>query len=303
MTRVTITEVGPRDGLQNLPGTIDSRQRAKLVERLAATGLPCIEAGSFVSARAVPAMQGSDDVFLTISRQKGTCYMALVPNLQGAERALECRADRLAVFTAASQTFCQKNIGCSIAESLGRFDLVFETAAAANVPVRAYISCVSGCPYEGEVALTGVSRLAATLLEMGADEICLADTTGVGNPQHTRRLIQQVAEQVPIGQIALHMHDTFGTGLLNSWAGFLEGVRSFDASIAGLGGCPYAPGASGNLASEDLVHLMHSMGIETGIDLDALCLLAQEICQDWGLENQSRAGRAHVSRRISDATG
>ncbi len=303
LTRIQITEVGPRDGLQNLPEATDIAFRTWLIEQLAETGLRRIEAGSFVSARAVPAMVGSDEVFENLQRTPGTSYMALVPNRRGAEAAISCRADRLALFTAASESFCQRNTGCSIEQSLERFAAVFSLANQKTIPVRAYISCVSGCPYEGDVSMHQVAELARLLHQMGADEVCLADTTGVGNPEHTRKLVQLVAQQVPVEQLALHMHDTYGSGLLNCWAGYLEGVRSFDSSIAGLGGCPYAPGASGNLATEDLVHLLHRMGLETGVDLSALTRLGNQACQRLGLKNASRVGLALAKSSSNYAPG
>lgn len=296
MDSLLITEVGPRDGLQNLSQPVSLELRTWLVDALSQLGLARIEAGSFVSQKAVPCMAGSDKLFQAIQRHSDTAYMALVPNLRGAETALTCGADRLAVFTAASETFCQKNIGCSISQSLERFNPVFELAGAHSVPVRAYISCVSGCPYEGSVNLSVIGELAANLYRMGADEICLADTTGVGNPAHTQTLVEATAARVGLENLALHMHDTYGTGLVNCWAGYRAGIRSFDTSIAGLGGCPFAPGAAGNLATEDLLYLFHQCGIDTGIDLYALAQLGIDLCQKLELPNRSRCGKLLTNR-------
>ncbi|MEO1137596.1 MAG: hydroxymethylglutaryl-CoA lyase, partial [Pseudomonadota bacterium] len=247
---ITLVEVGPRDGLQNEKQVIDVETKVALIERLADAGFKNVEGGAFVSPKWVPQMAASDEVMQTIKRLEGVSYPVLTPNMKGYEGARSVNADTVAVFGAASESFSQKNINCSIEESLARFKPVIDAAKADGVRVRGYVSCVLGCPYEGAIAPNAVAPVAAALYEMGCYEISLGDTIGVGTPEETRALIRTVAKAVPINALAGHFHDTYGQALANIWAAIDEGVRVFDASVSGLGGCPYAKGASGNVASE-----------------------------------------------------
>lgn len=290
--RVRLVEVGPRDGLQNETHPVSVVQRMQLVDRLAATGLVHIEAGSFVSPRWVPQMADSAEVFHGIQRRPGVRYSSLVPNLQGMEAAVAAAVTEVAVFASASEGFSQRNINCSISESLQRFVPVMALAAERDIPVRGYISCVLGCPYDGEVAPEQVAAVSAELLAMGCYEVSLGDTIGVGVASATRQLIEVVGGRVPRAQLAGHFHDTYGQALSNIYAALLEGISVFDSSVAGLGGCPYAPGASGNVASEDVLYMLQGMGINTGVDLDQLVAAGKWICELLGRENGSRVGRA-----------
>lgn len=267
---VRLYEVGPRDGLQNEPGVLPTEAKIALIGRLAAAGLREIEVTSFVSPRWIPALADAEAVAKGIERREGIRFGALVPNLEGWARFLGAELDVAAVFVSASETHNRRNVNCSVAESLARFEPVIEAARTAGKSVRAYVSTVCGCPYEGPVAVAAVVRLAGALAALGADEISLGDTIGVGYPRQVRELVSAVAEALPLSRIALHAHDTFGRAVANVEAAFEAGVRSFDASVGGLGGCPYAPGASGNLATEDVVDLFERSGIATGIDLDLL---------------------------------
>lgn len=267
---ITLVEVGPRDGLQNEAQIIDVATKVELIERLANSGFKNVEGGAFVSPKWVPQMAASDEVMATIKRAKGVSYPVLTPNRKGYEGARAAKADTVAVFGAASESFSQKNINCSIAESLERFKPVIEAAKADGVNVRGYVSCVLGCPYEGKITPEQVVPVARTLYEMGCYEISLGDTIGVGTPEETRALIRAVSGEVPVAALAGHFHDTYGQALANIWAAIGEGVTVFDCSVSGLGGCPYAKGASGNVASEDVVYSLARSGYETGVDLDAL---------------------------------
>lgn len=267
---IAIVEVGPRDGLQNEKQIVGVEAKVDLVERLAAAGLPCVEAGAFVSPKWVPQMAATDEVMARIRRLPGVSYPVLTPNLKGYEAARAAKADTVAVFGAASESFSQKNINCGVAESLERFRPVVEAAKADGVRVRGYVSCVLGCPYEGKIAIADVARVAKALYEMGCYEISLGDTIGVGSPRETRALIRALAGDIPVGALAGHYHDTYGQALSNIWASIEEGVRTFDSSVSGLGGCPYANGASGNVATEDVVYSLEKSGLKTGADLDAL---------------------------------
>lgn len=267
---VVLTEVGPRDGLQNEPGVVATADKLALVSRLAAAGLREIEVTSFVSPRWIPALADADAVAKGVPRRPGVRYGALVPNLQGWERFQAAGLDVAAVFVSASETHNRRNVNCSVAESLERFRPVLDAARAAGRATRAYVSTVCGCPYEGAVAESAVVRLARELVGLGVDQISLGDTIGVGHPAQVRALVRAVASEVPMARIALHMHDTWGRALANVQAAFEEGVRTFDASLGGLGGCPYAPGASGNVATEDVVDLFEHADVATGVDLDAL---------------------------------
>lgn len=289
---VRLVEVGPRDGLQNEARPITLAQRVELVDRLSAAGLSHIEAGSFVSPRWVPQMADSAAVFDGIQRRPGVHYSALVPNLLGMQAAITAGATEVAVFASASEGFSQRNINCSINESLQRFAPVMALAAEQGMAVRGYLSCVLGCPYDGPVAPKQVAAVSAELLAMGCYEISLGDTIGVGVASATRQLIEVVGQRVPRKQLAGHFHDTYGQALSNIYAALLEGVSVFDSSVAGLGGCPYAKGASGNVASEDVLYMLSGMGISTGVDLEQLVATGQWICRLLGRENGSRVGRA-----------
>ncbi|NLY59113.1 MAG: hydroxymethylglutaryl-CoA lyase [Gammaproteobacteria bacterium] len=289
---VRLVEVGPRDGLQNEARPITLAQRMELVDRLSAAGLNHIETGSFVSPRWVPQMADSAAVFDGIQRRPGVCYSALVPNLQGMQAAIAAGATEVAVFASASEGFSQRNINCSINESLQRFAPVMALAAEQGMAVRGYLSCVLGCPYDGPVAPEQVAAVSAELLAMGCYEISLGDTIGVGVASATRQLIEVVSQKVPRDQLAGHFHDTYGQALSNIYAALLEGVSVFDSSVAGLGGCPYAKGASGNVASEDVLYMLSGMGISTGVDLEQLVATGQWVCRLLERENGSRVGRA-----------
>jgi len=290
--RVRIVEVGARDGLQNEPGELPTRIKLELIERLADAGLPAVEATAFVSPKWIPQMADHTEVLEGIRRKPGVAYPVLTPNLKGFEAALAAGATEVAIFGAASEAFSKKNINCSIAESLERFAKVAEAARAANVKLRGYVSCVIGCPYEGDIAPQAVARVAQALHDMGCYEVSLGDTIGVGTPGKTQAMIEACAQQLPIAQLAGHYHDTYGQALANIYASLELGMATFDASIAGLGGCPYAAGASGNVATEDVVYLLHGLGIETGVDLDRLAETGRWICGELGRESSSKVGRA-----------
>lgn len=294
--QVRIVEVGPRDGLQNESRPVPFSVKIKLIDKLSEAGLQHIEAGAFVSPKWVPQMADSALVLEGLRRTPGVVYSALVPNTQGLEAALRARAGEVAIFASASETFSQRNIHCSIAESLARFEPVLQAARHAGLRVRGYVSCVLGCPYEGRVAPSAVARVAHALYTGGCYEISLGDTIGTGTPRQTRELIAEVVSALPIGALAGHFHDTYGQALANVYAALEAGVRVFDASISGLGGCPYAPGASGNLATEDLWYMLDGMGYATGIRVDALLDAGAYICGHLGIESHSRAARALRAR-------
>ena len=289
---VRIVEVAPRDGLQNEAAMVATADKIALVDRLSATGLRSIEATSFVSARWVPQLADAAGVMAGISRRPGIGYPVLVPNLQGYERARAAGADEVAVFTAASEAFNRKNINASIDESIERFGPVLARARADGIRVRGYVSTVLGCPYQGEVPLADVVRVASRLHAMGCYEVSLGDTIGVGTPRQARRMLLAVAAEVPMHALAVHFHDTWGQALANVAACVEAGVRVADAAVAGTGGCPYARGASGNLASEDLVYMLHGMGLETGVDLQALAETGRWLAALLGRATGSKAGRA-----------
>lgn len=293
--RVRIVEVGPRDGLQNESAVVPLDVKIELIERLAAAGLPAVEAGAFVSPKWVPQMADSDGVLRRIRRLPGVAYPVLVPNLKGLEAAVAAGAEEVAVFGAASESFSQRNINCSIAESLERFRPVVDAALAGGVRVRGYVSCVLGCPYEGAVPPARVAEVAASLAAMGCYEVSLGDTIGVGTPAGARAMVEAVAGVVPVERLALHFHDTYGQALANIFACLNAGVAVLDSSVAGLGGCPYAKGATGNVATEDVVYMLHGLGIGTGIDLSALAGIGAWISDRLGRPNASRAGRALVA--------
>ncbi|GAB1148672.1 hydroxymethylglutaryl-CoA lyase [Shewanella algae] len=289
--KVSLFEVGPRDGLQN-ETSVSTQAKIALIEALADAGVKRIEAASFVSPKWVPQMADSGEVLRGISRRAGVCYSALTPNLKGLELALAAGADEVAVFAAASEGFSQKNINCSIDESIARFEPLLSRAKEQGIRVRGYVSCVLGCPYDGEIAPAEVARVADILHQLGCYEISLGDTIGVGTPLKARKMVETVAERVPVERLALHFHDTYGQALANILACLETGVSVIDTSVAGLGGCPYAKGASGNLASEDLVYMLHGMGIDTGIDLNKLAQAGRQISQQLGRQTGSKVARA-----------
>jgi hydroxymethylglutaryl-CoA lyase len=289
---VTIVEVGPRDGLQNEAVPVPVADKVALIEALAEAGLPVVEAGAFVSPRWVPQMAGSEEVLRAVRRKPGVRYPVLVPNLKGLEAALAAGAEEIAVFGAASESFSQKNINCSVAESLERFRPVAEAALAKGVRVRGYVSCVLGCPYEGEIAPAAVARVAMALHAMGCFEISLGDTIGTGTPRKTADMLAAVTADLPVTALAMHAHDTYGQALANVLTALELGVRVVDSSVAGLGGCPYAKGASGNLATEDLVYMLDGMGVRTGVALDRAITAGRRICAVLGKETRSKVALA-----------
>ena len=290
---VRIVEVSPRDGLQNEKTMVSTADKIELVNRLSACGLHTVEAASFVSPKWVPQMADAAEVYAGIDKKAGVAYPVLVPNLQGYERARAVGVQEIAVFTAASEAFNQKNINASIAESLARFAPVMEAARADGVRVRGYVSTVLGCPYQGEVPLSDVVRVAKDLHAMGCYEISLGDTIGVGTPAKARAMLQAVASELPMDSLAIHFHDTYGQALANILACLEDGVAVVDAAVAGTGGCPYAAGASGNVASEDVAYMLHGMGIETGIDFTKLVQTGVWLAARLGRETGSKAGRAY----------
>lgn len=289
---VRIVEVGPRDGLQNEPATVPTETKIAFIDRLSATGLPAIEATAFVSPRWVPQMADNAEVMAGITRRPGVAYPVLVPNTKGFEAARQAGATEIAVFAAASESFSQKNINCSIAESLERFAPVMEAAEQHGIRVRGYISCVLGCPYEGDMAPRAVAEVAARLFDMGCYEISLGDTIGVGTPARARALIDTVAGKVPRERLAGHFHDTYGQALANILACLQAGIAVFDSSVAGLGGCPYARGASGNVATEDVLYMLSGLGIETGVDLEAVIDTGRFISDALGRRPASKVSLA-----------
>ncbi len=289
---VRIVEVGPRDGLQNEKNAITTADKIALIDRLSATGLRTVEATSFVSPKWVPQLADAADVFAGIARKPGVRYPVLVPNLQGYERARAVGVEEVAVFTAASEAFNQKNINASIDESIERFRPVLERARIDNVAVRGYVSTVLGCPYQGNVPVADVVRIAKRLHALGCYEISLGDTIGIGTPDKARNMLKAVAGEVPMHALAIHFHDTYGQALANILACLEEGVAVVDSAVSGAGGCPYAKGASGNVASEDVVYMLHGLGIDTGIDLGKLAETGRWLAALLGRETGSKAGKA-----------
>jgi isopropylmalate/homocitrate/citramalate synthase len=290
--RVKMVEVGPRDGLQNEKETVATAVKVELIDRLAEAGLSVIEAGAFVSPRWVPQMADSAEVLARIARKPGVSYPVLVPNMKGFEAARRAGAEEVAVFGAASESFTQRNINCSIAESLERFIPVAEAAKAAGLRLRGYVSCVLGCPYEGEIALGAVADVAGRLFEQGCAEISLGDTIGVGTPARARAMVEAVGARVPVERLAVHFHDTYGQALANILACLEAGVATVDSSVAGLGGCPYAKGAAGNVASEDVLYMLDGLGIETGVDLAKLAAAGRMICERLNRPPASKVAQA-----------
>ncbi len=296
--KVKIVEVGPRDGLQNEKQVVPTEIKIELIERLADAGLRAIEATSFVSPKWVPQMGDNAAVMQGIKRHPAAVYPVLTPNLQGFDAAVQAGATEVAIFAAASETFSQKNINCSIAESLKRFEPILSAASALEIPVRGYVSCVAGCPYEGAIAPEQAAGVAKSLFAMGCYEVSLGDTIGVGNPATIQRMIEACTRHVPIARLAGHYHDTYGMAIANIYASLEMGMAVFDSSVAGLGGCPYAQGASGNVATEDVVYLMYGLGIETGIDLAKLAAIGDWISSAINRPNGARAGRAICARTV-----
>ena len=294
---VTIVEVGPRDGLQNEKQILPAATKIELINRLANCAVPVIEAGSFVSPKWVPQMADTESVLTGLTPLPDTRYPVLVPNLTGFERAIKAGAKEIAVFTAASESFTRRNINCSIAESITRLEQVTELAKASGIRVRGYVSCVLGCPYEGEIEATAVAAVCDQLMQLGCDEISLGDTIGVGTPAVANALVKTVSSVVPIEQLAVHFHDTYGQALANILACLDEGIRIIDSSVSGLGGCPYAKGASGNVASEDVVYMLHGLGFATGIDLNTLAKTGDWISKQLQRPNNSKAGVALITSK------
>ncbi|MBU3069341.1 hydroxymethylglutaryl-CoA lyase [Aestuariicella sp. G3-2] len=294
---VRIVEVGPRDGLQNEKQPIDAATKISLIERLADSGIVHIESGSFVNPKWVPQMAGSDEILSDVQRKDGVVYSALTPNIQGFGRAVLANTDEVAIFTAASESFTQKNINCSIAESIKRFEPIMEEAKSRNMKVRCYVSTALGCPYEGYVDPVKVAEIARQLYDMGCYEVSISDTTGVATPASTQRVLEECLKLIPLENLAVHMHDTYGQALANILMALQMGISVVDSSVAGLGGCPYAKGASGNVATEDVVYMLNGMGIETGIDLEKLIQAGDYICQHLNRDNGSKVAKAWLSKQ------
>lgn len=293
---VTVVEVGPRDGLQNEPRPVATAVKIALIDRLGAAGLSVIEAGSFVSPQRVPQMADTAAVLAGIRPRAGARFPVLVPNVEGLRRAMAAGAGEVAVFAAASESFSRRNLNCSIEGSLERYAQVCAAAAAASVPVRGYVSCVLGCPYEGDVLASAVAEVAAALQAMGCFEVSLGDTIGTGTPARAAAIVQAVAERVPLAALAVHFHDTYGQALANILACLETGIAVVDASVSGLGGCPFAPGAAGNVATEDVVYMLDGLGVHSGVDLAGLAQAGRFICQALGREPASKAAQALAAR-------
>ncbi|KAJ2557178.1 hypothetical protein EV175_001502 [Coemansia sp. RSA 1933] len=293
---VKIVEVGPRDGLQNEKALIPTDTKVSLINRLADAGLSVVEATSFVSPKWVPQMGDAKQVMAEISRKPGVSYPVLTPNLKGLEAAIAAGAEEVAIFGAASESFSQKNINCSIAESIKRFEQVADAAKGAGLRIRGYVSCVAGCPYEGKIDPKAVASVAKDLSDLGCYEISLGDTIGVGRPREIQSMIDAVARYVPISQLAIHCHDTYGQALANIHASIESGIRVVDSSVAGLGGCPYAKGATGNVATEDVVYMLEGNGFSTGVDLHKLIDVGQWISGELGRPTGSRVARAMLAK-------
>ncbi len=296
---VKIVEVGPRDGLQNEAAPVTTDQKVELINRLSETGLQVVEAAAFVSPKWVPQMADSADVMARIERKDGVAYPVLAPNMKGLDGAIAAKAEEIAIFGAASESFSKRNINKSIAESLDAFRPVAERALGAGLRVRGYISCVLGCPYEGKIAPEASAEIAKALRDMGCYEISLGDTIGTGTPAEARRLIEAVAAHIPIGEIGVHFHDTYGQALANLYACLEMGVSVADSSVAGLGGCPYAKGATGNVATEDVLYMLQGCGIDTGVDLDKVMAAGKFISDVIGRLPASRVHRALMAKEAA----
>ncbi len=299
--QVKIVEVGPRDGLQNEKKIVPAAVKIALIDKLSATGLTAIETTSFVSPKWVPQMADNVEVLSGITRRSGVDYPVLVPNLKGMETAVSVGVDEIAVFASASELFSTNNINCSVAESIDRFVGVIDLAKQNQIKVRGYVSCVLGCPYEGDVAPAAVAKVAKKLIDLGCYEVSLGDTIGVGTPGQAQSLIDVVADVVPIDQLAVHFHDTYGQALANILAVLERGVAVVDSSVAGLGGCPYAAGAAGNVASEDLLYMLNGLGIKTGVDLDKLVVASNYITGELGRVSGSKVARAMAGKESKSA--
>ncbi|EMH3442929.1 hydroxymethylglutaryl-CoA lyase [Vibrio harveyi] len=293
--KVNIVEVGARDGLQN-ESPVSTQAKIRLIDLLSDTGLTHIEAGSFVSPKWVPQMADSLDVMKKITRRHDVTYSALTPNVQGFEKALEAGATQVAIFTSSSEGFCQHNINCSIADSLTRFEPVMELAAKHNIPVRGYLSCVADCPYDGPTKPEQVARVANLLMELGCYEVSLGDTIGTGTPIRIAKMLEAVQVKVPTNKLAVHFHDTWGQALANIYQALTMGINTIDSSVAGLGGCPYAHGASGNVATEDVLYLCQGLGIETGVDLELLAKAGWMISEELNRQPTSKVSMALKQR-------
>lgn len=293
---VRIVEVGPRDGLQNENQFIPTEDKLAFIEALSQTGLKTIEATSFVSETKIPQLKDASAVYRGLNQSSGIDYPVLVPNLKGLEKAIDAGVKSISVFTSASNTFNQKNINCDTRESLKRIEAIIERAQSAKLRIRAYLSCCLGCPYEGEVPFDATAALAKSLLDLGAFEVSFGDTIGIGTAGKVNILMTELLERMPLHQIALHFHDTYGQALANIYAALQYGVAVFDSSVAGLGGCPYAKGATGNVATEDVLFLMQGLTIETGIELERLAAVGQSFCQKHGLTNHSKVGYALAAK-------
>jgi isopropylmalate/homocitrate/citramalate synthase len=295
-SKVQIIEVGPRDGLQNEKGFVPVEAKVALINALVEAGLKTVEAGSFVSPKWVPQMADTANVLAKLRRVPGVSYPVLVPNLKGLEAAISAGADEIAIFAAASESFSQRNINASITESLTRLRAVAEKAVAQSIKVRGYVSCVLGCPYEGEIAPEAVVPVAGELHDMGCYQISLGDTIGTGTPLKTQAMLNAVATRIPIPRLAVHFHDTYGQALANILVSLQFGITAVDSSVAGLGGCPYAPGAAGNVATEDVVYMLAGMGIETGVSLDKLAAAGRQISTQLGRVPASKVAMALATR-------
>lgn len=300
-TKVKIVEVGPRDGLQNEKETIPAAVKIELIDRLTDAGFINIEAASFVSPKWVPQMATSTEVMAAIKRKHGVIYSALTPNMKGLEAAIAAQADEVVIFGAASEAFSHKNINCSIAESIERFREVAQAAKQHNIRLRGSVSCAFGCPYQGDVSSESVADVVRRLRELGCDEIDIADTIGVGTPKQVQTVMERAAREFPIERLSGHFHDTYGQATANIYASMEVGISIFHSSVAGLGGCPYAKGATGNVSTEDVLYLMNGLGIETGIDLDTVVDAGQFISQHLGRKAVSRAGNAIFAKRLEHA--
>ena len=290
--RVTIIEVGPRDGLQNEVNFVSTKHKVELINLLSQSGLEHIEVTSFVSPKAIPQLADNEEVYRAIEKPKQVHFSALVPNERGMQKALEVGIEEIAIFTAASELFNQRNINCSITESIERCKAVVTLAKAHQIRIRAYVSCVLGCPYEGQIKPEQVVHVTQQLIDLGIDEVSLGDTIGVGTPKQTQELIKAIASCYPLSKIAMHFHDTYGQAVANIFAALECGIERFDSSVAGLGGCPYARGASGNVATEDVLYLMLGLGIETGVDIYKIIAAGDMICKTLGKKNQSKVANA-----------
>ncbi len=300
---VKLVEVGPRDGLQNEAQVVPTTAKTALIDRLSQSGLKVIEIGAFVSPQAVPQMTDTAAVMASIMHRDGVRYPVLTPNMKGFDAALAAGAEEVAVFAAASETFSETNINCSIATSLKRYAAVCKAAKAGGIPVRGYVSCALGCPYEGDLPVSATAEVAAALYGMGCYEISLGDTLGVGTPTRARDMVRAVAERVPVENLAAHFHDTYGQALANLLAVMEEGVATIDSSIAGLGGCPFAPGASGNVASEDVIYMLNGLGVVTGVGLEVVVEAGRAICEALGREPASKVAQALAAQSRRGPSG